>query len=80
MFVEYPEVPSTNNLAERSLPPAVIARKISGGTRSEKGSHTKMALMSLLGTWAAQNQTLLPACRNLLLTGLPAGRVEGSPA
>jgi hypothetical protein len=72
VFVEYPEVPSTNNLAERSLRPAVIARKISGGTRSDKGSDTKMGLMSLLGTWAAQGKPLLPACRNLLLIGSPA--------
>jgi cell division protein FtsB len=72
VFVEYPEVPSTNNLAERSLRPAVIARKISGGTRSEKGSHTKMGLMSLLATWAAQGKPLLPACQSLLLTGSPA--------
>jgi hypothetical protein len=71
-FVEYPQVPSTNNLAECSLRPAVIARKISGGTRSHKGSHTKMGVMSLLATWAAQGQALLPACRNLLLTGSPA--------
>jgi transposase len=72
VFVEHPEVPSTNNLAERSLRPAVIARKISGGTRSEKGSHTKMGLMSLLGTWTLRNEPLLPACRKLLLTGSPA--------
>ena len=70
-FVEYPEVPSTNNLAERSLRPAVIARKISGGTRSEKGSQTQMGLMSLLGTWAARGQALLPACQRLLLTDSP---------
>ncbi len=80
VFVEHPAVPSTNNLAERSLRPAVVARKISGGTRSDKGSHTKMGLMSLLGTWTLRSQPLLPACRNLLLTGLPAGRLEGSPA
>jgi hypothetical protein len=46
--------------AERSLHPAVIARKSSGDTRSGKGSRTKMGLMSLLGTWAAQGQALLP--------------------
>jgi transposase len=72
VFVEHPEVPSTNNLPERSLRPAVIARKISGGTRSPKGSQTKMGLMALLGTWAAQGQALLPACQQLLLTGSPA--------
>jgi transposase len=71
VFVEHPEVPSTNNLAERSLRPAVVARKISGGTRSQKGSDTKMGLMSLLGTWTLRGQALLPACRNLLLTGSP---------
>lgn len=72
LFVADPEVPSDNNLAERSLRPAVIARKISGGTRSEKGSKTKMGLMSLFGTWAAQERPLLPSCRNLLLTGSSA--------
>ncbi len=71
VFVEYPEVPSTNNLAERSLRPAVIARKISGSTRTEKGFWTKMGLMSLFGTWAARGQSLLPACQRLLLTDSP---------
>ncbi len=70
-FVEYPEVPSTNNLAERSLRPVVIARKISGGTRTTKGSDTQMGLMSLLGTWAARGQALLPACQRLLLADAP---------
>jgi len=37
VFVTDPAVPATNNLAERSLRPSVIARKISGGTRSPKG-------------------------------------------
>jgi hypothetical protein len=31
-FVQYPEVPSENNAAERAIRPAVVARKISGGT------------------------------------------------
>ena len=68
VFVEHPEAPSTNNLAERSLRPAVIARKISGGTRSAKGSQTMMRVMSLPGTWAAQHKALLATCRDLLLT------------
>jgi len=66
LFVGDPTVPSDNNLAERSLRPAVIARKISGGTRSEKGSKTKMALMSIFGTWSAQGLPLLASCRQLL--------------
>ena len=72
VFVEYPEVPADNNLAERSLRPAVTARKVSGGTRSDKGSETKMGLLSLMGTWTVQNRALLLACRELLLGGSPA--------
>jgi len=67
VFVTDSAVPATNNLAERSLRPAVIARKISGGTRSPKGSATRMGLMSLLGTWRAQGKGQLQGCRELLL-------------
>ena len=67
VFVEHPEVPSDNNLAERSLRPAVIARKVSGGTRSPKGSQTWTGLRSLFSTWRARGQPLLRSCRELLL-------------
>ena len=50
VFVQYPEVPSENNPAERAIRPLVITRKVCGGTRSENGSKTKMVLMSLLHT------------------------------
>lgn len=53
VFVARPEVASDNNLAERSVRPLVIARKISGGSRSPTGSSTRMALFSCFGTWAA---------------------------
>lgn len=66
MFVEYPEVPSENNGAERALRPAVITRKVCGGTRSEKGSETKMTLMSLFGTWHIRGLDMLDSCRQLL--------------
>ena len=51
VFVAEPAVPSDNNAAERSLRPLVIGRKISGGTRSEGGTDSKMTLASLFGTW-----------------------------
>ena len=54
VFVAVPGVPAHNNLAERSVRPLVIARKISGGSRSPNGSDTRMDLFSLFGTWAAQ--------------------------
>ena len=72
VFISNPAVPATNNLAERSLRPAVVARKISGGTRSPKGSVTKMGLMSLFGTWQVQDKPLLESCRQLLLAPHPA--------
>jgi transposase len=66
-FVIYPAVPADNNLAERSLRPLVVARKISGGTRSPQGSRVRMALASLFGTWQAQGRNPLDACHQLLL-------------
>jgi transposase len=58
-FVRTPAVPPTNNAAERSLRSLVIARKISGGTRSAEGSSTRMVLASLAAT--ARLRTLDPA-------------------
>jgi hypothetical protein len=66
IFIRFPGVPSTNNLAERSLRHAVVQRKIFGGTRSEKGSQTKAILGSLFGTWNLQNKNPLQEMRLLL--------------
>ena len=68
VFVAEPEAPSNNNPAERSLRHLVVSRKISGGTRSERGTHSKMTLASLFGTWRAQGLNPLHACRQLLLS------------
>jgi hypothetical protein len=48
--LDYPAVPTTNNLAERQLRPAVIARKLSCGNRTDKGAHTWEVLASLAAT------------------------------
>jgi len=65
LFVADPLVPSTNNAAERSLRPLVIARKISGGSRSQQGSRTRMVLQSLVATWEVRG--LDPATEFLAL-------------
>ena len=75
VFVAYPGVPSDNNLAERSVRPLVIARKISGGTRSPKGSQTRMTLASLFGTWTAQGLNPFFQCLGLLTTKSSLGSV-----
>ena len=67
MFVERPQVPSHNNAAERALRPCVIARKISGGTRSAQGSATKATLLTLFGTWQAQDKEPWQACYEMLI-------------
>jgi len=66
-FIRFPNILSDNNLAERSLRHLVVSRKISGGTRSKKGSETKSILASLFGTWRLQNLNPFEQTRNLLL-------------
>ena len=65
-FVEHPQVPSDNNAAERAIRPAVIYRKVCGGTRSPQGSATAATLMSLLGTWSLRGEDTLTACADML--------------
>ena len=73
-FVLQPGVPADNNLAERSLRPLVIMRKISGGTRSAEGSQTRLTLASLLGTWQARGLNPFVECLNALQQPAPAAR------
>ena len=73
VFVAVPGVPAHNNLAERSVRPLVIARKISGGSRSPKGSQTRLGLASLFGTWMAQGLNPFSQCLALLTQPNPLG-------
>ena len=70
-FVAEPQVTADNNAAERSLRPPVVSRKISGGTRSERGSETKSVLASLFGTWLLQGRDPYHAVRRTLTQPLP---------
>ena len=75
VFVAVPGVPAHNNLAERSIRPLVVARKISGGTRSPKGSQTRMGLASLFGTWMAQHLNPFSQCLATLTGKTSLGQV-----
>lgn len=55
-----------NNLAERSIRPLVVIRKISGGSRSNEGSETRMGLATLFETWQARHQNPFGRCLDLL--------------
>jgi len=50
VFVDDPRVPPTNNLAERSLRPLVLLRKITFGSRSLEGAKRMASLMSIAET------------------------------
>lgn len=75
-FVRTPGLSADNNLAERRLRPLVVARKISGGTRSPEGSAVHMGLASLIATFQARNlnpfTTLLALLTTLLCQANPA--------
>lgn len=62
-------VPLTNNLAERQMRPAVIIRKISGGSRSNLGAETFAINFSVIQTIRRRNQPLIPTLQHLLLKG-----------
>ena len=49
-FVNHPELPPTNNEAERALRHAVIARNIGFGTRTAEGSLAYSSLLSVIET------------------------------
>jgi hypothetical protein len=67
-FVADPQVPSENNAAERAVRPAVVARKISGGSRSARGSKTCSVLRTLFETWALRGQNAIDVCREMIAT------------
>jgi hypothetical protein len=65
-FVLVPGLSADNNLTERSLRPLVILRKMSGGSRSEEGSKTRLTLATLFSTWLARDLNPFLQCLNAL--------------
>lgn len=66
-FLERVEVPATNNLAERQLRPAVIARKISCGNKTEKGARAWAVLASLAATCRQTGRSVINDISRLVL-------------
>jgi hypothetical protein len=81
-FVRELEVDPTNNAAERSLRPLVIARKISGGTRSDAGSQTRVILYSICATARLQGKDPAAICQQIVLAppGAPSPLATPAPA
>lgn len=70
-FVRVPGVAGTNNLAERTVRPHVIARKISGGSRSQRGTTIRCDLATVFYTFKARGLNPFTACLSALQTPLP---------
>jgi transposase len=65
-FVLIEGLSADNNLAERSIRPLVVIRKISGGSRSDEGTKTRLGLASLFETWQARKRNRFDECFKLL--------------
>ena len=66
-FLDHPQVEATNNLAERQLRPAVIARKISCGNKTAGGARTWEILTSLAATCAQRGESFAKTVSNAAL-------------
>jgi transposase len=68
-FLDHEGVDATNNLAEREIRPAVIARKLSAGNRTEAGAETHAVLASILRTCRRQGRDILGVLGEMLRRG-----------
>jgi|SRR6266566_2866523 len=65
-FLHKAEVDGTNNAAERALRPAVVMRKITGGSRSAAGARAWAILASVMRTAQQQGRDVLATIQDLL--------------
>lgn len=61
-----PDVPATNNVAERAVRPSVIHRKVTNGFRSQWGADAYMAILSVTDTARIQGQSPMQALLHVL--------------
>ncbi len=74
VFVEHPQVPMDNNIAERALRWLAIARKVSFGSDSEEGARTSAILYTVLGTLAKNGIDVLSWLKGWLRACAEDGR------
>lgn len=72
LFLRDPRVEGTNNRAERALRPAVIARKVSQCSKTERGARTTEAFLSVVGTLKNTSLSAASALYQLLADPPPA--------
>jgi len=74
-FVDDPDIDPTNNEAERALRHAVILRKLSFGTQSDRGSRFIERMLSAVDTLRKQERDVLP----FLIDALQAKGIGATP-
>lgn len=83
-FLYEETVEATNNRAERALRPAVIARKLSAGNRTDVGADTHATIASVAQTYYQQGRDFLAAVKDVLCNQnpmvLPLGSLVPSDA
>ena len=78
-FLDLPEVPYDNNLAERMVRPAVILRKNCQGNRSEQGAAVQAVLMSVYRTLKLRGHDPLDTITSALRTYLTTRQLPPLP-
>ena len=78
-FLDHPEVPFDNNLAERAIRPAVIIRKNSFGNRSDHGADVQAILMSIFFTLKKRGHNPVLTIQNALTAYLTTGQLPPLP-
>lgn len=78
-FLEQPDVPFDNNLAERSIRPAVILRKNSNGNRSHQGAETQAILMTVFFTLKKRGHNPVAVIKDALTSYLETGQLPPIP-
>ena len=74
-FLDYPNIPPDNNLAERALRLAVTKRKVSGGSRSMERFQETANLFSVIQTCRFQRRSVMDFFTQALMATL--GVIEG---
>jgi transposase len=70
-YLKFPGLEATNWRGEQAIRPAVVARKVWGGNRTEAGARTQGILMSFLRTCHQRAREALPLLTQLLRSPRP---------
>jgi hypothetical protein len=80
LFLHDPAIEPTNNRGERALRPAVIVRKLSHGSKNERGAEAFAGFTSVLQTAAKQpDRSLIGTLQNLFQSENRQAPIEAHP-